>query len=230
MERAETIASPFGAEVAFAVVGRGEEERYAAPAVELACLSQQAVDSRRREFLRGRAAAHEALRALLGVEPSAVLKGASGEPLWPADTVGTISHTRERAVAAVARASDAAGLGVDLEPRDRRVDHGIARRVCRPAELGWVEEGGDGSRTLRLKQVFTAKEAVFKALYPLAQVYLGFQDAELRWDEHQGSFRARLLVDAAPGFAAGSELEVGSRVLEREVLAYLQLPPRGGER
>ena len=54
----------------------------------------------------------------------------------------------------------------------------------------------------------SAKEALFKALYPLAEVFFGFKEAELV-AQQGGGFMARLLCDVAPAWPSGSELPVG---------------------
>jgi 4'-phosphopantetheinyl transferase EntD len=223
----EAIASPFDARVVFRA--KRDDEGCEAPPEELACLSPRAVDSRRREFLRGRAAARLALQSLIGHAPP-VGRGAHGEPLWPAGVVGSISHTRELAVAAVGWHAQVAGIGLDVESRDRRVAAGVAARVCLPEELRWVESsdeatGAPADPLLRLKMVFAAKEAIYKALFPVEQVFLGFKDAELRWDAPACRFRGELRCAAGAGYPAGLALEVGCRVLECEVLASLCLPP-----
>ena len=224
-----SIASPFDGRVVFRA--KQDDEECDAPPEELACLGAQAVDSRRREFLRGRSAARHALQALLGQAPPPVGKGERGEPLWPAGVVGSISHTRELAVAAVGWRAHVGGIGLDVEARDRRVDAGIGGHVCLPEELRWVESAvglpdAPADPILRLKMVFTAKEAIYKALYPVEQVFLGFKDAELGWAS--GGFRAVLRRAAGRAYPAGSELDVGCRVLERELLASVCLLPASG--
>ena len=44
--------------------------------------------------------------------------------------------------------------------------------------------------------IFSAKEAVFKAWYPLTRVWLGYQDAEIDLDVVARSFAVRLLSTA----------------------------------
>jgi len=51
--------------------------------------------------------------------------------------------------------------------------------------------------------VFCVKEAVYKCLFPITRAFLGFEDVSVELDE--GTFRARLRVDAAP-FRSGALL------------------------
>ncbi|MBV8086499.1 MAG: 4'-phosphopantetheinyl transferase superfamily protein [Chloroflexi bacterium] len=156
---------------------------------EQALLSPRAVPKRRLDFALGRAAAHEALRAF-GVADEPIGKGPKGEPLWPAGIVGSISHCEGLAAAALARVRRYRGLGLDVEPLDQALDHGVAERVCHPSEL----DIGPAELTpmQRLLAVFSAKEAVYKAVFPVDRVFLDFLDAELRWLPEVCAFDAHM--------------------------------------
>ncbi|MEV4420566.1 hypothetical protein AB0L40_11415 [Patulibacter sp. NPDC049589] len=52
---------------------------------------RHAVETRRREFVTGRACAHRALAAL-GVPVVPIMSGPNREPLWPEGVVGSITH------------------------------------------------------------------------------------------------------------------------------------------
>ncbi len=54
------------------------------------------------DFTRGRACAHRGLSEL-GIDHYSVLAGEKREPLWPAEIVGSITHTTGFAAAVVAR-------------------------------------------------------------------------------------------------------------------------------
>jgi len=184
-------------------------------AVEEEALGPRAVAGRRAFFAFGRAAARDALHDL-GISDAAVGRGPGGEPLWPAGIVGAISHAGDVAVAIVGRRADYAGLGVDIEQLSRAPSPRAARLVCRPAEMEWVDvEKG----TERLTMLFSAKEAVFKALYPIERVWLGFADAELKWRAEHGGFEARLIKSAGRGFPVGFALQVHSVVVNGLVVS-----------
>jgi 4'-phosphopantetheinyl transferase EntD len=167
-------------------------------------LGPRAVPQRRMLYAQGRAAARDALQQL-GVAPVAIGRGAGGQPLWPEGLVGSISHTRSVAVALVGWRCDYAGLGVDVEELGRGVDARIARLVARPAEMAWVNPEAGLERLIML---FSAKESVFKALYPVEQVWFGFSDAELIWDAERQAFLAELQRTLGEHYPVGSRLEV----------------------
>jgi 4'-phosphopantetheinyl transferase EntD len=167
-------------------------------------LGPRAVPQRRMLYAQGRAAARDALQQL-GVAPVAIGRGAGGQPLWPEGIVGAISHTNSLALALVGWRRDYVGLGVDVEELGRGVDARIARLVALPSEMAWVNPEAGLERLIML---FSAKESVFKTLYPVEQVWFGFSDAELTWDPAREVFSAELLKTLGEHYAAGSRLEV----------------------
>ena len=137
-------------------------------------------DVRRAEYSSGRRVAREAL-ALLGIENCGVT--ARGRvPIWPPGVVGSITHSRELAMAMVGRDASVAGIGVDVE-QEHRVDARVAARVLVPEERASLVE--EDWRTM----LFAAKEAVYKAVNPLVGEYLEFGDVEVS-ASRDGTFSA----------------------------------------
>ncbi len=152
-----------------------------------------AVEKRRREFRTGRACARSAL-VDLGVQSQAIPSGPRGAPQWPAGVVGSITHCDGYRAAAVARTTDLVTIGVDAEV-DAPLPEGVLADIALPEEvraleaLALAEPGLSWDRLL-----FSIKESVYKAWFPLTERWLGFEDARVRIDPHCGSFAARLLV------------------------------------
>jgi 4'-phosphopantetheinyl transferase EntD len=184
-------------------------------ALEEQSLGPKALERRRVYFSMGRAAARDAL-AELDIYGVAIGRGPSGEPLWPDGVVGAISHAGDVAIAIVGQQSDYAGLGIDIEQLSRGLTARAARLVCTPAEMEWVNPDAD---TTRLTMLFSAKEAVFKALFPIEGVWLGFGDAELTWHPERHAFEARLLKTASAAHQRGALLEVRCSVTGEDVLS-----------
>ena len=75
--------------------------------------------------------------------------------------------------------------------------------------------------------LFSAKEAVFKALFPIERIWLGFSDAELAWQPERCAFEARLLKRASSAHPIGSVLEVQCTLTDAEVLCTTHALPGG---
>lgn len=159
-------------------------------------LVAKAVPKRVREVVNARACARRALVAL-GRPAVPILRGAKGQPLWPAGVVGSITHTKDYCAAAVADAGAVRSIGIDAEEHDILPD-GVLRHIALDAELKRLDRldhlGRGDVRWDRL--LFSAKESVYKAWFPLANRWLGFQDAEVAIDPHAHTFHVRILVDA----------------------------------
>ncbi|MFD9430177.1 4'-phosphopantetheinyl transferase [Streptomyces sp. NPDC060002] len=169
-------------------------------------LVARAVAKRRREFTVVRACARRAMEKL-GVPAQAVLPGERGAPQWPDGLTGSMTHCEGYCAAALVRAADLASLGIDAEPHEPLPD-GVLSAVALPAEverLGALAAGRPEVHWDRL--LFSAKESVYKAWFPLTRKWLDFSEADIdlthatgpAGDAH-GVFRARLLV---PGPVVG---------------------------
>ena len=158
-------------------------------------LIARAVPKRRTEFATGRHCARTALGAL-AIAPAPILPGQAGAPQWPSGIVGSITHCEGYRAAAVARASEVITIGLDAEPA-QWLPAEVLGLVALPDErdrlrdLARAEPGICWDRLL-----FSAKESVYKAWFPLARRWLGFADADITINAADGTFVARLLVPA----------------------------------
>ena len=127
-------------------------------------------EQRSAEFSSGRRVARTALQ---GVGLYDVAIGRRGRaPAWPSCVVGSIAHSRELAIALVGRRARYAAIGVDVEPLGRATRR-VAERVLSERERSRLAD--DSWQTL----LFSAKEAVYKAVNPLAGEFLEFRDVEI---------------------------------------------------
>jgi 4'-phosphopantetheinyl transferase EntD len=160
-------------------------------------LVAKAVPARRSEFITARRCAREAL-ARLGVAPAAIRPGPGREPRWPAGVVGSITHCAGYRAAAVARSGDLASIGIDAEPHEPVPDD-VGDTVMTAGERTMLKDLRRSHPHLHGDRlVFSAKESVYKAWYPLTGLWLGFDEAEVTVDPATATFTTRLLIDAAP--------------------------------
>ena len=160
-------------------------------------LIARSVAKRRNEFITARHCARLAMERL-GVPTAPILKGEKGEPQWPSGIVGSLTHTHGYRGAVVGRVSAVRSVGVDAEPHDvlpDKVLEAISLPVERreisvlPADLHWD------------RILFCAKEATYKAWFPLTGRWLGFEDAHITFEVDAtgvaGGFVSRILIDPA---------------------------------
>lgn len=154
---------------------------------------ERAVDKRRREFTTARACAREAL-VKLGIPPTAITSGARGEPRWPTGVVGSITHCDGYRACAIARSTDIATVGIDAEPH-AALPEGVLSDIAGGEELRWLSDRRHDVPGLHWDRLlFSAKESVYKAWFPVAKRWLGFKDAVVTVDAAAETFAARLLV------------------------------------
>jgi 4'-phosphopantetheinyl transferase EntD len=153
----------------------------------------QAVAKRRVEFATVRACARSAL-AELGVPPAPILPGPRGAPGWPAGIVGSMTHCAGYRAAAVASDSFAASIGIDAEPHAPLPD-GVLDAIARPEEHGWLAElAASAPRVHWDRLLFSMKESVYKAWFPLTGSWLDFDEASITVEPSIGAFTAVLQV------------------------------------
>jgi 4'-phosphopantetheinyl transferase EntD len=129
----------------------------------------------RRQSGAARIVARGLLRAL--GEPNVALpRSASGAPVWPSGIVGSIAHDDEVAVATVVRSGYLRSLGIDVEPAEA-----LPRELV-PIVATATERARYPKAVLESRILFSAKEAVFKAFYPLSGLFLDFHDIEIDLD------------------------------------------------
>jgi 4'-phosphopantetheinyl transferase EntD len=162
-----------------------------------------AVAERRREFGTVRYCAREALRQI-GVPPVPILPDEDRAPRWPTGVVGSMTHCAGYRAAVVARSGELCAIGIDAEPH-AAVPGDALDLVLRDEERARLATFADAYPDLHWDRIlFCAKEAVYKAWFPLTRRWLDFADVSATVHP-DGSFRARLRV---PGpRVAGVELD-----------------------
>jgi 4'-phosphopantetheinyl transferase EntD len=180
-------------------------------------LVERAVLKRRLEFTTARHCARRAL-ARLGHPPAPLLRDERGAPGWPDGTVGSMTHCDGFRAAAVARRSEIATLGIDAEPHGE-LPEGVGEAVTVNGELAMLERLANTHPEIHWDRLlFSAKESVYKAWYPVTKRWLDFTEAELTIDAAGGGFTASLLV---PGFELpghGTVKEFAGRWMVRDGL------------
>jgi len=162
---------------------------------------ERAVAKRRREFGAGRVCARHAL-GRLGVDPVPLIRGDDGVTGWPAGIAGSISHCHTLCAVALARTGDARGIGLDVEELGR-MKPAMARLIATDRERAWSAARSDRAPEDWYTMIFSAKESVYKCLYPLLRRWIGYHDAEIRIETQRREFGVEVNLEPDQDGASG---------------------------
>jgi 4'-phosphopantetheinyl transferase EntD len=158
----------------------------------------RAVPKRQDEFRAGRTAARLAMQAV-GAAAVALPARADRSPEWPKGIAGSISHCEDLCMACAS--TEARAIGLDVEPASDLAED-LWDTILLPAERDAVLASTAPGQTAKL--IFSAKEAAYKAQYPLSETLFGFHDLGIQLvgsDQFQATFH----VQAGP-FQPGDQL------------------------
>lgn len=138
----------------------------------------RAVPKRKAEFAAGRFCAQNAISKLTaGIRE--ISSGESGEPIWPSGFIGSITHTTKRAAAIVCRSDGPFWVGIDLEEIISLDDtEEIGSLILTPYEKKTYGRLLNSSQILTT--IFSAKESIYKAIFPKLRRFVDFQEVECR--------------------------------------------------
>jgi len=187
------LAALLPAQVAVACPPRRPSDTPSLLAIEAAALNAMQPE-RRREFAHGRSCARAAL-ATLGYADTPIPVGTMREPVWPDGVVGSITHCGPHAAAVAAHRRVTEGLGIDLEASEP-LETGQVALICRPAERGWLQRHADRPELAKL--LFSAKESLYKCLWPSVRQFIDFPAIGIRIDLDAGAFAADTWDPALP--------------------------------
>lgn len=168
---------------------------------------RDASSERQAEYLAGRYCCKEALRVLSpALQPSDVRRGEDRAPVWPSGVLGTITHAAGIASVALAPSHLCRGLGIDTEllvsPRTAKELSGL---VAGPEELNLLAHRlGLNCDSFAVTLALSAKESVFKCLYPTARTMFEFRDVTIvAADSHQSTLTLSVNVSFGNLIRAG---------------------------
>ncbi|KYQ97080.1 hypothetical protein AWY96_00630 [Serratia plymuthica] len=174
--------------------------------VECPRLLTRAGPKRKAEYFAGRLAARRALQ-FLGCKTLDLPIGDHRLPQWPLGYRGSISHTRALAVSAVCQHDHYQAVGIDTETVFT-VEQctKLTSAIVSDAEWNDVIRGGcELAQTQLVTLIFSAKEALYKALYPHTLSFQDFSAAKLTWIcDKSAQFQIELTCDWSGDYSAGT--------------------------
>jgi phosphopantetheine--protein transferase-like protein len=157
---------------------------------EEAIIISKAIDKRRYEFSAGRLCARRALKQI-GIDNCTLTQGEKGEPIWPEQITGTISHSKKWAAAAVSTTNDIMAIGFDIETINR-INSGILKRIITEQEKEQLEKKDKQKAQEYSALIFSAKEAIYKALSSKYNGNLRFKDVCILCKNNSPEFEIEL--------------------------------------
>ncbi|MCB9229372.1 MAG: 4'-phosphopantetheinyl transferase superfamily protein [Deltaproteobacteria bacterium] len=178
---------------------------------------------RKAEYLAGRYCIRQSMEqaGFVPGSPFSIRSGKHREPLWPEGWTGSVTHSHQLAMAAVAPRHLCRSLGLDLEKRlSEKSFAAIRHAVLFNSEPGLLESvRGEGESAVRscATLIFSAKESIFKAIFPHVGIYFGFEDANITAiDWQRKTFSFRLTRTLGPDFQDGYTGDGTFRMLNPE--------------
>lgn len=167
---------------------------------------------RQAEFLFGRLAARQALSVIAAELASTnIAVGVAREPLWPDGVIGSITHDRRFAAAAVEKQGRRHGIGIDIERIvSAETSEAMLGMVVDAQEMRDMSSPGSWPITTLLTLAFSAKESFFKGTYRAVGRFFDFAAARVVAVYPEcGRLQLRLAQRLAEHLLEGQDYEIG---------------------
>ena len=181
---------------------------------------QKAVNKRRAEYLASRYCLQQALTRM-DVTQFILHNDEDRAPLWPEGIRGSLSHTHRRICALLTRRNDVLP-GIDCEQMMTE-EHAseMAHMIVNPAEKALLERL-ELPFACAVTIVFSAKESLYKAIWPELRRFMDFSAAEVvDWDAQNTRLTLRLTDTFSVEFYAGREFTVEVELQPDTVLTWV---------
>jgi len=186
--------------------------------LHLAHSLRNAVPKRQAEFLAGRYCLRRAELALNG-QRSEIAVGSDRAPVWPPGLAGSLSHVEGYALAIVCASGGGRSIGIDVEVLSEQLEPAeVLNQVATARELDCLTRYLGAAQAFSL--MFSAKEAIYKALYPSVRRYIEFSEVTCVDADHQ-----QLVFQAKPSLNADQRLRVSYAIEGNLVFTLCDLDP-----
>ncbi len=187
---------------------------------------QKSVVKRRAEYLAGRWCAINSL-SQMGIYDWQISTGEHRDPLWPSDTLGSISHCSDYAIATTSDNSRCLGIGIDIEEIiSAETMKNIRSQIINKDEEKLISTLNTDSKEKWFTLCFSAKESFFKAVYPVVKCYFGFEAVSVTGIDTQNStLQLKLNFSLCPALQENHVFEAYFRNLDDEnLLTFVTIP------
>jgi enterobactin synthetase component D len=184
-------------------------------------LSSAARTKRKNEFYSGRWCA---IQCLIQKNETnlVILIGEDRAPIWPMGIIGSISHSDRLAAALLDKNTDCLAVGLDIQPvSSLTLAQDLKNIILHPLE---IKRFAHQFNAIIFDLIFSAKETLFKALYPSCSVFFDHQDAEVfKIDSTQNILQIRLLRSLGSYWYKNQVFEVSFDYISSELVTWLHI-------
>lgn len=165
-----------------------------------------AVIKRKSEYLAARIAA----KYLFGINNilGDVKSNIDRSPKWPLNCIGSISHSHQCAIVVIVSnliETKRPIIGIDIEALSSKIDNDVSNSFTTLNERKLLQKI-DIDLNTALLITFSAKESLFKALYPKINTYIGFDIAVItQLNTYEHNFILQLTCQLSDSFPIGYE-------------------------
>lgn len=193
---------------------------FPAHGIDLPVLLSTAVDKRKSEFLAGRTLVAQAFKHL-NIPSQNVPRGPKREPVWPLNVQGSITHSRDHC-ACILTTKPNLFVGIDLEaPLSENALRSV-RRVAMIANDGLVYTSQSTfSEQHFATLLFSAKETLYKALFPIVQSFFGFDAATIHNAPSDNQIELRLTRNLHSSLLKDQIFTLNHQELDGKILTWL---------
>lgn len=181
---------------------------------------KSSVAKRQASFLAGRALVAHAF-GLAQLPPCDIPIGPNRAPIWPTGISGSISHTTKFCACAISQ-NPMQFVGIDIETfLTAKKLPAVMKRVITDPEKSWLATQGSEIDLNLCTLIFSAKETIYKALFPIAQHFFGFDAAHISALPNGQTIQFRLTQHLHRSLPMGLALTVHYKILPDHVLTWL---------
>jgi 4'-phosphopantetheinyl transferase EntD len=133
------------------------------------------------KFLAGRLAAQNGVDTIVEIKNSSLPKNKDGSTSWPDQVVGSISHSKDTSYALVLASKSYQSVGLDVQEFiSIERSHYLKSTILTINENRlFAEISNELSFDHFLTLIYSAKESIYKCLYPVHKCFIDFSDIEI---------------------------------------------------
>lgn len=184
-------------------------------------LSTSACTKRKNEFYSGRWSAIQCL-AKKNASNLSIQIGEDRAPIWPMGIIGSISHSDQLAATLLDENTYCLAIGLDIQPiSSQTLAQNLKNFILHPLE---IKRFGHQFNARLFDLIFSAKETLFKALYPSCSIFFDHQEAEVfKIDPSQNTLQIRLLRSLGSCWHKNQTFVVNFDYISGELITWLYI-------